>query len=457
MKLIPLALVLLIAIVFTDAIPIGDPSPGIIRLPLTRKTRLSNGISKRGEPGTFQADIFSVLGALYFVHLDIGTPPQRFSLALDTGSTDTWIQSAKCPSNICRDTKFDEKKSLTYTPTDQNFTAPYVSGNVSGIFGTDTMSFGGVSIKNQPFGLASMLHLAGFSGQYNKTIPRLDPSPDALKYEDVAFDGLLGLAFPSLSEFNNSNGDGTGYGALIFNMIDQKLIAEPIFSVRLGNPNTMTNSGEVLLGGIDSAQYTGKLLYSNITQFKPFRNPSPNTGDLASAYINYFFWASFTRSITIQHNGATIDAGMPKDTAFTFDTGASLSYLPRKVIENILYSVVGPDGYKFDDKSLAFFLDCNSRHLDVSIQFNLADFSNTSSSTTISIPFRDLLYSGDINSIEESSTCYFGIVASPPSIEEDFLSCIIGNTILRFLYIVHDIGQKRIGFANAIGNNVTVY
>ncbi|KAI9033590.1 aspartic peptidase domain-containing protein [Phycomyces nitens] len=454
MKLILLALVFLIAIVFTEAIPIGDPSPGIIRLPLTRKTRLSNERRARH----FSSRHFSVLGALYFVHLDIGTPPQRFALALDTGSTDIWIPSRKCPSNICLDAKFDEKKSLTYTATDQNSTIGYGSGNVSVTYGTDTVSFGGVSVKNQPFGLASVVSLDGFSGLYNETIPRLDPSPDAVKYEDVEFDGILGLAFPSLSKFNNSNEDGTGYGALIFNMIDQKLIAEPIFSVRLGNPNTMTNSGEVLLGGIDSTQYTGKLLYSSLAPMNYSRNPRPNTGDLASVYINCFYWVSLARSITIQNNGATIDAGISKDGVLMFDTGTSLSYFPRKVVENILYSVVGPNGYIFDDKNSAFALNCSSRHLDASIQLNLADFSNTSGSITISIPFRDLLYPNDGSPIEESSVCIFGILAHPPLIVRDnVIQYIIGDTILKLLYVVHDIGQKRIGFANAIDNNVTVY
>ncbi|KAI9033588.1 aspartic peptidase domain-containing protein [Phycomyces nitens] len=352
---------------------------------------------------------------------------------------------------IREDSKFDEKKSLTYTPTEQNFTIPYGSGNVSGTYGTDKVSFGGVSVKNKPVGLA------GFSNYHNKTIPILNTSPDAVKYEDFAYEGILGMSFPSLSRFNNSKGDGTGYGGLIFNMIDQKLISEPIFSIRTGNPNTMTNSGEIILGGIDSTQYTGSLLYSNVTPVM-FNAEHHNTGDLASAYDNYFFWGSNISSITFQNNGATIDVGIPKQKFVTFDIGTSISFFPRKVVENILSSVVGPNGYIFDDAHNVFGLNCSSRHLDASIQLNLADFSNTSSSITISIPFQDLLYTYNGGLIDETDRCYFAIASSSLTpAEYIYLEYIVGSNILRFLYVVHDIGQKRIGFASTIGDNVTVY
>ncbi|OAD74126.1 hypothetical protein PHYBLDRAFT_11382, partial [Phycomyces blakesleeanus NRRL 1555(-)] len=178
----------------------------------------------------------------YVVHLDIGTPPQKFSVFLDTGSTDLWIPSTKCNPVLCPFARFDSTLSSTFTPTDQNFVIKYGIGNATGTFVTDTVSIGGAVIKDQPFGLAST-----------------NRDSELLSISDTSSNGILGMAFISLSKYNNTN--GKGHGSLIFNMIEQRIITDPIFSIYLGDPSTSENSGEIIFGGIDPTKYTGELLY----------------------------------------------------------------------------------------------------------------------------------------------------------------------------------------------------
>ncbi|KAL0073745.1 aspartic peptidase domain-containing protein [Phycomyces blakesleeanus] len=454
MKLIPSTLALLCVGFLAEAVPIGTPNLGVVRLPLTKK-HSTDALIKRGESGSMRSGVYSLRGTEYVVHVDIGTPPQKFSVSLDTGSTDLWVPSTKCDPILCPFVRFDESLSSTFTPTDQELTILYGSGNSTVAFGTDTVSIGGISVPNQPFGLSSFVKNIGiFPSDINLTTAALDPRPNALGLEDFASNGMLGMAFTSLSKYKNSK--GKAYGSLIFNMIDQKLIKEPIFSIYLGNTNAMENSGEIIFGGIDSTKYTGNLFYSPIVSSTPDTTEAYNTGSLAKVHANHSFWSTYARSITFQDKGKTVNTSISSDFYFTFDTGAALSYFPFQALENIMKAAFKPDEYEFFESGMVFVFECSARHSKAIIQFNMMGSRDTSETLTINIPFGELATPLDGKPIEESEICYLPIKSSLPTLATSkFTQYLIGDTLLKYLYIVHDLGQERIGFANTIGNNIT--
>jgi len=69
-----------------------------------------------------------------------------------------------------------------------------------------------------------------------------------------SFDGILGLAFQNISVDN--------VVPPFFNMINQKLITQPLFAFWL-NRNTAQNTtgGELDIGGVDTSHYTGGITY----------------------------------------------------------------------------------------------------------------------------------------------------------------------------------------------------
>lgn len=118
--------------------------------------------------------------------ISVGTPAQEFSVIFDTGSTDLWLPSTGCTSAECAmQPRFDDSASSTFVNLNQQVSASYGSGDLFGYLGRDTVFLGNITVVAQTFCL-----ITEEQGSWTSTN---DP-----------FDGLLGLAFESLSDTGNT-------------------------------------------------------------------------------------------------------------------------------------------------------------------------------------------------------------------------------------------------------------
>ncbi|XP_014735201.1 PREDICTED: cathepsin E-A-like [Sturnus vulgaris] len=189
--------------------------------------------------GTASERLYDYMNAQYYGVVSIGTPPQRFTVVFDTGSSNFWVPSAYCISEACRvHEKFKSFKSDSYEHGGEAFSLHYGSGHLLGIAGKDTLQISNISIKGQDFGESVFEPGATFVLAH--------------------FDGVLGLGYPSLA---------VGNALPVFDSImNQHLVEEPIFSFYLKRGDDTENGGELILGGIDHSLYKGSIHWVPVTE-----------------------------------------------------------------------------------------------------------------------------------------------------------------------------------------------
>uniref|UniRef100_A0A8C6E2A5 Peptidase A1 domain-containing protein n=1 Tax=Moschus moschiferus TaxID=68415 RepID=A0A8C6E2A5_MOSMO len=212
-----------------------------LRETLREKNLLNNFLKKQAfrlsysDSSVATHPLRNYLDISYVGVITIGTPPQEFRVIFDTGSADLWVPSVSCVSEACRThNTFKHENSSTFKNMNKHVTIYYGSGTVRAFLGSDTVRIGNFVSLNQLFGLS--LEEYGFDG--------------------APFDGVLGLAFPSISI--------KGTIPIFDNMWSQGAFSEPVFAFYLSK-NKMEGSA-LMFGGVDHRFYRGELNWVPVTQ-----------------------------------------------------------------------------------------------------------------------------------------------------------------------------------------------
>ncbi|KAF8266582.1 acid protease [Lactarius quietus] len=168
----------------------------------------------------------------YYSYISVGTPAKNFSVSFDTGSSDMFLPSTACDSSCDGHTLYDPRNSSTEYDLGTPFYVGFGGGAwVNGTLFTDDVTIAGYTAENQTLGAATS-YAGGF------TYPGWQP------------DGLVGLAFPSIS----------GYAG-----------ATPFFHSLVAQRVLPTNSfglcpTELYIGGTNSQLHKGNFTYVPVTQ-----------------------------------------------------------------------------------------------------------------------------------------------------------------------------------------------
>jgi len=222
---------------------LGVASANIIRVPITKTVsmkEIAKGVDQQvtgyaDSPLRDSADvpISDFQNAQFYGPIKIGG--QDFKVIFDTGSANLWVPGKNCSFFKCwLHNKYDETKSKDFKVDGRKFEVQYGSGPVEGIFNQDTVTVGDIDVKGQTFAEISTVSFG----------------PLNIAFAVGKFDGLLGLGFKSISQYN--------IPTPFEQMIDQKLISESVFAFYL--PSDPSQTGELVLGGIDKSHYTGDLV-----------------------------------------------------------------------------------------------------------------------------------------------------------------------------------------------------
>ncbi|KAL2194847.1 vacuolar protease A precursor [Corynascus similis CBS 632.67] len=267
--------------------------------------------------GNHPVPISNFMNAQYFSEITLGTPPQKFKVVLDTGSSNLWVPSVECGSIACYlHSKYDSSASSTYKKNGTSFEIRYGSGSLSGFVSQDTLTIGDITVKGQDFAEAT--------------------SEPGLAFAFGRFDGILGLGYDRISV--------NGIVPPFYKMIEQKLIDEPVFAFYLADGE---EGSEVVFGGVDQDRYKGK-----ITTI-PLRRKA--------------YWEVDFDAISYGDDTAELE-----NTGVILDTGTSLIALPSQLAEMLNAQIGAKKNYAGQ-----YAIDCNKRDSLKDVTFNLAGYNFT--------------------------------------------------------------------------------
>ncbi|KAH0537448.1 Vacuolar protease A [Glutinoglossum americanum] len=326
---------------------------------------------KDGHP----VPVNNFLNAQYFSEISLGSPPQVFKVILDTGSSNLWVPSTECTSIACYlHTKYDSSASSTYKKNGSSFEIRYGSGSLSGFVSQDTLQIGDLTVKKQDFAEAT--------------------AEPGLAFAFGKFDGILGLGYDSISV--------NGIVPPFYNMINQKLLDEPVFGFYLDNTDQGGENSEAIFGGINTDHFSGKL-----TKI-PLRRKA--------------YWEVDLDSITFGDSTAELD-----NTGVILDTGTSLIALPSTLAELLNREIGAKKSFNGQ-----YTIDCAKRPTLPDMTFTLAGHNFT-------IGPNDYI-------LEVQGSCISSFMGM------DFPGyplAILGDAFLRKWYSVYDLGTNSIGLARS--------
>ncbi|XP_072500395.1 chymosin-like [Notamacropus eugenii] len=312
------------------------------------------------------------LDAEYFGKIRIGTPHQEFTVVFDTGSSNLWVPSVYCKSAACENHhRFSPSKSSTFRSTDEPLFIQYGSGSMEGVLGYDTVTVSSVVDSNQVFGLSTQ-----------------EPG-DTFVYAE--FDGILGLAYPSLSADQAT--------PVFDNMMRKHLVARDLFSVYLSKND---HGSMLILGAIDPSYYTGSLHWVPLSEKT--------------------YWQFSVERITVDDRVVACDGGCQA----ILDTGTSLLVGPSNDIHNI-QRVIGATQNQYGE----FDISCSRLKAMPTVVVHIRGKK---------FPLPPSAYT-----TQDDGVCSSGFQGDGSS-----QLWILGDVFIRQYYSVFDRANNRVGLATAI-------
>jgi cathepsin D len=200
------------------------------------------GFSDDGQVGKDTDEVLkNYMDAQYYGEIGIGTPPQPFTVIFDTGSSNLWVPSHKCP---WRDIacllhhKYDSSKSSTYKEDGRKMSLAYGTGSMKGFISKDSVCISGQCAAGQAFAEAT--------------------SEPGMTFVVAKFDGILGMGYPQIAVQNIT--------PVFQTLVAQGVVDAPVFAFWLDRDPKQSMGGELSLGAADSKRYSGPVTWVPVTR-----------------------------------------------------------------------------------------------------------------------------------------------------------------------------------------------
>ncbi|KAF5544490.1 aspartic-type signal peptidase [Fusarium phyllophilum] len=318
---------------------VAPQEDGLIRFPLKVSTGapVVKGVTKRQNEVALESQ---QNGFFYSIDVELGTPGQKVTVNLDTGSAELWVNpvcsKAQQPAFCESFGHFGE--SSTWVNLNTTGGVVYGTGYAYWNYGYDHVVVGSANIRNQVFGVA-----------YDSSFTSV---------------GIMGAA-PDL------NGWDAPYPLVIDSMVRQGLIKSRALSLDIRTLDS--DRGAVIFGGLDTKKYTGHLEKRPII-------PAESSPDGLTRY-----WVHLDGISIIQDDGSE-DAifSQTNGQPVLLDSGYTVSALPGAIFNKIVAAF--PTAQRTPGAYVD--VDCSVADLKGTVDFK---FGNT----VIKVPYADFIWHND--------------------------------------------------------------
>ncbi|CRG83323.1 aspartic-type endopeptidase (OpsB), putative [Talaromyces islandicus] len=361
--------------------------PAVVELPLERR-QSAEPLSKRDSPVNVSITNEGQTG--YLLNLTLGNPAQTFSLGLDTGSSDLWVNvanSTKCSASDdpCKPFGlYNASASSDYKPVNASFNATYAGGdNAYGSYATDTLGLGSTKIKDFQFIVAE-------SSTDNQ--------------------GIAGIGY-KISTYEAAH-ENKEYDNLPYALVTSGATKSAAYSLWLNDVRSST--GTILFGGVNKAKYHGEL----------------QTLPIVPVYNDYYSLAIALTGVSVQTSSSSKSYTDNLPLAVSLDTGTSFTALPESLVNKIYKDL----DVTYVEKSNAAYIDCDATDKDYNVTYSFSGAEITVGISELVLDFQQPGF--------PTGTCAFGLVPSQPGVN------LLGDTFLRSAYVVYDLENNEISLAN---------
>jgi len=310
---------------------------------------------------------------LWFGTISVGTPPVSFTVDFDTGSSDLFLPSPSCDSSCSGHKSYDPNASSTAHDLSKTFSLAFGDGStVDGEQFTDVVSIAGLTAKSQTLGAAT---------KYSSGFTR----------DQFPADGLLGLAFQSISKYNAPPTFQT--------LISEGVMTSQVFGLKLAS-----SGSELFLGGTNNAHFTGDFTWVSLASES--------------------FWQASFDSISV--NGAPVVGS----TSAIFDSGTTKIIGDTADIAKLFEAINGAQSASQFGEG-AYTIPCT---LNTPISINVGGKEISISPASFNL--------GPVS--KDSDLCMAGASADA-TLSGGFW--VLGDVFLQNVYTAWDVGGSRIGFA----------
>ncbi|KAK0112783.1 hypothetical protein ONS95_014516 [Cadophora gregata] len=341
---------------------------------------------------------------IYYASVEVGTPAQKLSLLLSTGSSDIWViadTAAACKEGGCL-TSFNPNTSQTIsTVSAGGFNITYVDGTFArGDYIKDIFAVG-------DNGEARIMLQMGLASNMTGVLSTIE--------------GIMGIGY------SGQVATSILYPNFMDQMVSNGLTNTKVYSLWLNSVDSDT--GSILFGGVDTEKYYGTL-YS-----------MPIHKDKKGNYTT--FTVGLTSMSITPEDGTTIPITNPSfSTPIILESSTTVIYLPGEVVSTI-YSL-----FDVTFTNSTPYVDCkysNSSYMTFTFE----------SGSVVKVAYSELINKIFVSSPEPttlpfSDVCILGIL-------EGYVpgGYLLGDFFLRSAYVVFDLTNNRIGIAQSNQKSVT--